>query len=99
MIWADNFVIPNKAQHKQNAEKLINYYYDPAVMAKVVDYVNYISVVKGAKQILVKVDASVADNSLIFPNDAVLAKAHVFRGLSEAEETKYNKAFQALVSG
>ncbi|MDQ1716758.1 MAG: spermidine/putrescine transport system substrate-binding protein [Pseudonocardiales bacterium] len=99
MIWSDNFVIPNKAQHKKNAELLINYYYDPKVMATVVDYVNYISVVKGAKEILVKSDPTVADNSLIFPSDAVLAKAHVFRGLTEAEETKYNKAFQALTTG
>ena len=31
--------------------------------------------------------------------DAVLARAHVFRGLTEAEETKYNKAFQSLTTG
>ena len=99
MIWSDNFVIPNKAQHKKNAETMINYFYDPSVMAKVVDYVNYISVVKGAKDILVKTDPTVAGNSLIFPSDAVLARAHVFRGLTEAEETKYNKAFQALTTG
>jgi spermidine/putrescine transport system substrate-binding protein len=99
MIWSDNFVIPNKAQHKKNAEIMINYFYDPKVMAKVVDYVNYISVVKGAKDILVKTDPAVAGNSLIFPSDAVLARAHVFRGLTEAEETKYNKAFQALTTG
>ena len=47
MIWSDNFVIPNQAQHKKNAETLINYYYDPAVMAEVEDYVNYISPVVG----------------------------------------------------
>jgi spermidine/putrescine transport system substrate-binding protein len=97
MIWSDNFVIPNKAQHKKNAEILINYYYDPAVMAQVEDYVNYISPVKGAQQKLLKDDPSVAKNPLIFPSDAVMAKAHVFRGLSEAEETKYNQAFQALI--
>ncbi|HEY2041832.1 MAG TPA: spermidine/putrescine ABC transporter substrate-binding protein [Jatrophihabitans sp.] len=96
MIWSDNFVIPNKAQHKKNAEVLMNYYYDPTVMAKVVDYVNYISVVKGAEQLLVKDDPKVANNPLIFPSEAVLARAHVFRGLSEAEETKYNKAFQTV---
>ena len=44
------------AQHKKNAETLINYYYDPKVMAQVVDYVNYISVVKGTKEILEKLD-------------------------------------------
>jgi spermidine/putrescine transport system substrate-binding protein len=99
MIWSDNFVIPNKARHKTNAEKLINYYYDPDVMAQVEDYVNYISPVKGAKEALLKQDPSVANNPLIFPSAAVLAKSHVFRGLTEEEETKYNKAFQALIGG
>jgi spermidine/putrescine transport system substrate-binding protein len=99
MIWSDNFVIPNKAKHKKNAEILINYYYDPKVMAKVVDYVNYISVVKGAEQILLAEDPAVAKNPLIFPSEAVLGRAHVFRGLTEAEETKYNKAFQSLTTG
>ena len=99
MIWSDNFVIPNKAKHKKNAEILINYFYDPKVMAQVVDYVNYISVVKGAEQILVADDPDVAKNPLIFPSEAVLGRAHVFRGLTEAEETKYNKAFQALTTG
>ena len=99
MIWSDNFVIPNKAKHKKNAEILINYYYDPKVMAQVVDYVNYISVVKGAEQLLIADDPDVAKNPLIFPSQDVLGRAHVFRGLTEAEETKYNKAFQALTTG
>ncbi len=99
MIWSDNFVIPNKAQHKTNAEKLINYYYDPGVMAAVEDYVNYIPPVVGSKAVLLKDDASVAQNQLIFPSPATLEKAHVFRGLTAAEETKYNRAFQSLVGG
>lgn len=99
MIWSDNFVIPNKAKHKKNAEVLINYYYDPKVMATVVDYVNYISVVKGAEQLLLTSDPDVAKNPLIFPSEAVLGRAHVFRGLTEDEETRYNKAFQALTTG
>ncbi len=99
MIWSDNFVIPNKAKHKKNAEVLINYYYDPKVMAQVVDYVNYISVVKGAEQLLLTDDPEVAKNPLIFPSEEVLGRAHVFRGLTEDEETRYNKAFQALTTG
>jgi spermidine/putrescine transport system substrate-binding protein len=99
MIWSDNFVIPNQAKHKKNAEILINYYYDPAVMATVEDYVNYIAPVKGSKEKLLADDPEVADNQLIFPSTATLAKAHVFRGLSQAEEDKYNKAFQNLIGG
>ncbi|MFL6100711.1 MAG: spermidine/putrescine ABC transporter substrate-binding protein [Actinomycetales bacterium] len=99
MLWSDNFVIPNKARHKKNAETLINYYYSPDVMAAVEDYVNYIAPVKGAKDALLKQDPDVAKNPLIFPSDAVLAKSHVFKGLTEAQETKYNQAFQALIGG
>jgi spermidine/putrescine transport system substrate-binding protein len=97
MIWSDNFVIPNQAQHKKNAEQLINYYYDPKVMAQVADWVNYIPPVKGTKDALTADDPDVADNPLIFPDDEVRAHAHVFRGLSEDEETKYNKQFQSLI--
>ncbi len=97
MIWSDNFVIPNKAKHKKNAEKLIDYYYEPKVMAEVEDYVNYIAPVKGAKEALLKDDPEVAKNELIFPSQEVLARAHTFRGLSEAEETKYNQQFQDLI--
>jgi len=97
MIWSDNFVIPNQAQHKKNAETLINYYYDPKVMALVADWVNYIPPVKGTKDALVADDPDVADNPLIFPDDKVRANAHVFRGLSEEEETNYNKKFQSLI--
>src|SRR6476661_3767412 len=92
-LWSDNFVIPALAKHKKNAERLINYYYDPKVMAQVVEYVNYISVVKGAQAILAKQDPSVSSNELIFPSAETLSRAHVFRGLTAEEETRYNKKF------
>ena len=97
MLWSDNFVIPNQAKHKTNAEKVINYYYDPKVMATVEDHVNYISPVKGSKEVLLASDPKVAKNPLIFPSTEVLATSHGFKGLTEAEETRYNKAFQALI--
>jgi spermidine/putrescine transport system substrate-binding protein len=99
MIWSDNLVIPNLARHKKNAETLINYYYDPAVMAKVVDTIQYISPVKGSQAILVKNDPSVAKNPLIFPSAEDLSRSRVFRGLTAAEETSYNRKFQAIVTG
>ncbi len=43
-ISGDNLVIPSTASPggKANAEKLINYYYDPVVAAEVAAYVNYV---------------------------------------------------------
>jgi spermidine/putrescine transport system substrate-binding protein len=98
-MFSDNFVIPNLAKHKLNAEKLINYYYDPKVMADVTDYVNYISPVAGAKEILVKKNPDVANNELIFPSAEVLARTQTFRGLTAEEETSFNRQFQAVVTG
>jgi spermidine/putrescine transport system substrate-binding protein len=98
-LWSDNFVIPALAKHKKNAEKLIDYYYDPKVMAEVEAWVNYIPPVKGTKEELVKIDASLGDNPLIAPSSDVLSRAHVFRGLSPQEETKYNRLFSDLTAG
>ncbi len=99
MLWSDNLVIPNLAKHKKNAEMLINHYYDPAVMAKVVDYVNYISPVKNVKAALEKFDPDAAKNELIIPSPESLSRSHVFRGLSAAEETSFNRKFEAIVTG
>lgn len=97
MIWSDNFVIPNQAKHKKNAETLINFYYDPEVFAPVAAWVNYIPPVKGTREALTADDPETADNELIFPNEEVRGRSHVFRGLSEEEETNYNEQFQSLI--
>ncbi len=99
VVWSDNFVIPNQAKHKKNAERLINFYYDPNAMAAVEDYVNYISPVSGSKEVLIKSDPEIAKNILIFPTAEVMARAHVFRGLSADEETRFNRAFAQLIGG
>jgi len=99
MIWSDNLLIPNLAKHKKNAETLINYYYDPKVMAKVVDYVNYVSPVKGTKEILLTTDPAVASNQLILPTADTLTRSHIFRGLTADEETRYNRKFEQIVTG
>jgi spermidine/putrescine transport system substrate-binding protein len=96
-LWSDNLMIPIGSPHKSNAEELINYYYDPEVAAQVAAYVNYICPVEGAKQAMEAIDPTLVDNPLIFPDDATLAKSHVFRALSADEETKYNKAFQQVI--
>jgi len=96
IVWSDNFVIPQFARHRTNAERLIDYYYDPAVMAQVEDWVNYISPVAGSREALLKSDPGVAKNPLIFPSDAVLARAHTFRGFTADEDKALNAAFQEL---
>ena len=49
---------------------MMNYVYDPEVAATIAAYVNYISPVKGVKEILEKKYSKLAENPLIFPPDA-----------------------------
>jgi spermidine/putrescine transport system substrate-binding protein len=94
-LWSDNLIIPIGSPHKKNAEILMNYYYTPAVAAKVAAYVNYICPVKGAKEEMEKIDPSLVDNELIFP--AENANVKVFRSLQPDEETKYTQDFQKVL--
>jgi len=96
-LWSDNMLVPIASPHKTNAEKLMDFYYDPAVAAEVAAYVNYICPVDGAKAEMEKIDPSLADSPLIFPTEADLANVKGFRGLSPDEETTYSEAFQKVI--
>lgn len=98
-IWSDNFVIPAMAKHKKNAELLINHYFDPEVMAEVAAWVNYIPPVTGTEEKLAALDPELGKNQLIVPSEETLSRAHVFRGLSDEEETDFTAKYQAIVVG
>jgi len=95
-LSGDNMMIPSTvtAEAKANAEKLINWYYDPAIAAEVAAYVNYLTPVKGAQAEMEKINPELAKSEYIFPSDATLKNLSVFRALTPAEETKWSEAFQ-----
>ena len=95
-ISGDNLMIPYTAtaEAKANAEKLINWYYDPAIAAEVAAYVNYVTPVKGAQAEMEKIDPALAASEFIFPTEKTMANLSVFRSLTPAEETSWTEAFQ-----
>jgi spermidine/putrescine transport system substrate-binding protein len=90
-------LVPNKAAHKANAERLMDYYYDPAVAAELAAYVNYICPVEGAKEEIEKIDPDLANNTLIFPDEATLKASRVFMALDEGQERSYSEKFQKVI--
>jgi spermidine/putrescine transport system substrate-binding protein len=98
MIWADNMIIPNLATHQQNAEKLINYYYEPEVAAKLAAYNSYICPVKGAQEAMQDVDPEQVENELIFPTEKTLSATHRFMALDEATMRNYEGDFADVTS-
>ncbi len=99
MLWSDNMMVPNLAEHQANAELWMNYYYDPEVAARLARYVNYICPVKGAQEAMEKLDASLVDNTLIFPDEEMLSKTMGFMPLDEAQITQYEGEFADVTGG
>jgi spermidine/putrescine transport system substrate-binding protein len=97
MTSTDNLLVPAKARHKTNAERLIDYYYQPPVAAQLAAYITYVSPVMGVREELAKIDKTLADNPLIIPNAAMNATSHAFRSLSEAEDARYEEKFSKLI--
>jgi spermidine/putrescine transport system substrate-binding protein len=98
-ISADMFTVPMGATHKKNAELLMNYYYDPKNAAELAAWVNYITPVVGAYEEAIKLDPELAENKLIFPDEAFLASTNGFRALSAQEEQSFVTAWGRVQLG
>jgi spermidine/putrescine transport system substrate-binding protein len=100
MLWTDNMLIPKGAAHKYTAELMIDWAYDPAIAAQLAAYIWYVTPVNGAQEILAGDEdpevAALAQNPLIFPDEATLAKVHIFKGLDEEEEAYMNDEFSKV---
>ena len=103
MIWADNMLVPNLATHQGNAEKWIDYYYEPEIAARLADYVYYICPVKGAEQEMEKIDPDLLKNktlkNLIFPDEETLSRTYGFMALDEAQARRYEGDYSDVTSG
>ncbi|MFM8516088.1 MAG: PotD/PotF family extracellular solute-binding protein [Actinomycetota bacterium] len=97
MLWTDNMLIPPLASHKKNAEKLMNYYYDPTVAAQVAAYVNYICPVQGAQEAMLDIDPALAESPWIFPNAEILDQSYVFMELTIEQDAEYQRLFQTAI--
>jgi spermidine/putrescine transport system substrate-binding protein len=95
IVWTDNMLVP-KGGNAHAASVLMNWYYQPSVMAKVEDYVNYVPPVSGTEAALKKIDPAVAKNPLIIPPQSVLDNAHQFDPAA-VNNQDFRKKFQALM--
>lgn len=97
IISSDNLLVPVNARHRTNAERLIDYYYEPEVAARLAAYINFVCPVDGVRSELAKIDREMADNVLILPDEEMAARSHAFRSLTAEEETAYEEKFAKLI--
>jgi spermidine/putrescine transport system substrate-binding protein len=98
MIFTDELMMPAGVEHPYAAETMMNYLYEPEVAATLAAYINYISPVKGAQEILKDQDPDIAENPLIFPPSDVQERLRAYPTLSPADEREMQEAM-ARVTG
>lgn len=96
MISTDNLMVPNRARHKKNAERLIDYCYEPKVAARIAAYIHYVCPVDGVREELAKIDRALADHPLILPDRETAARSHSFRALNAGESKEFAQKFADL---
>jgi spermidine/putrescine transport system substrate-binding protein len=98
VLFSDNMLIPNRAAHKANAERLMDHFYDPAVAARVSAAVRFICPVEGAREAMERIDPSLVDNPLIFPDERFLANTFTFMDLPDGTRRRYARAFAQAIA-
>ncbi len=96
VIWSDNMMVPEGAEQAYAAEVVMNYFYDPQVAARTAAYVNYVTPVAPARDVLARTDPETAENPLIFPDEATLQRLSPYPVLDVNEEQQMNEAFQGV---
>jgi spermidine/putrescine transport system substrate-binding protein len=97
LVWADAMVVPSVSSHQANAERLMDFYYDPEVAARLAAWIQYVCPVTGAREAMQRIDPSIVDNPWIFPSEEVLASASTIENLSMARTVELDRRFDTVV--
>ncbi|WP_328878916.1 polyamine ABC transporter substrate-binding protein [Streptomyces sp. NBC_00299] len=99
-LWSESLMVPNLARHKANAERLIDYYYDPEVAADLAAWVNYVCPVPAAQDVLASAKdqetAALAEDPLIFPDAAMRRRLAIARDITSEERVGFAKRWNAI---
>ncbi|MER7399657.1 spermidine/putrescine ABC transporter substrate-binding protein [Streptomyces sp. NPDC000151] len=100
-LWSESLMIPDLAAHKRNAERLVDYYYEPEVAAELATWVNYVCPVPAARDVLAsakdKESAALAEDPLIFPDDGMRGRLAIARDIGAQERPELAKEWNAIV--
>jgi len=97
MLWTDNMMIPALTPVHDNAERLMNFYYQPPIAAQLAAWMQYICPVHGTKAAMRQLSPTLAAAGQIFPSPALLQSGHYFKILNRTQIASYTTAFQTAV--
>ena len=97
--WYDSMVWVKGSENGDAVAEWMNYVYDPVNAARITAEVQYMSPVEGVRDELVKLGgdvAALAEDPLLFPDDATLARLQSWGSLTEEEEAKFDERFASI---
>lgn len=97
--WFDSMVIPKGAANVATAGDWMNFVYDPVNAARITASVQYISPVVGVREELQRAggeSAKLAENPILFPDDATRRRLYFWAGTTTAEEAALQERFDAI---
>ena len=97
--WYDTMLWVTGSENRDSVSAWMNYVYDPVNAARITAATGYFSPVKGVKEELVKMGgeaAALAENPLVFPDDASIARLQNWGSIPEAEEAKFDARFAEI---
>lgn len=97
--WYDTMLWVKGSENASSVEKWLDYVYDPVNAARITASVQYISPVKGVQDELAKMGgeaAKLAEDQLLFPDAATIARLQSWGALSEEEEAKFDERFASI---
>jgi spermidine/putrescine transport system substrate-binding protein len=107
VLWTDNLVILKGVKNPVSSMMLMDYYYSPKVAAEVAEYVNYITPVPGAQQVVRHAAAAASGKNkaalrllsgspLVFPTAADYSKLYRYKTLNNSELDTWNGIFEPI---
>ncbi len=97
MLWTDNMSIPKGAENKAQAQAFINWYYTPENAALIGAKIQYVVPVLGASEAMLAIKPELADNTLIFPDESMIARLYEFRSLDLDTALAWTNAFDEAI--
>jgi spermidine/putrescine transport system substrate-binding protein len=109
-IWTDNMMIPKTAANPVDALMLMDFFFDPKIAGSLAEYINYVTPVPAAKQVMLdkagtlqgedrQALADLAESPLVFPTPADYAKLKHYRDFkTPQEQQQYESVFQPIVT-
>lgn len=95
-IWIDSWVIPKNAEHKENAEKLINFLCRPDIALMNFEYITYSTPNEAARELIE--DESIRNSEIAFPDLSKYDNLETFQYLGTEADQVYGDLWNKVKS-